>query len=177
MHSLRRILVLSVGLLGAAAVLACAPRAAWAEEDPPLIGAEAMVAHGVAQSGGGGAAKWRESTYVIGLLVDVAINDDPWVSFWGSLQFEGFDRAAVGGFVGLRMRPSRSRTRMAVGVGGMFVPYSALGVSAAVGRCRKSFPRVCLDVQTIFYFTGSDVPEGRVASQFLLSLGIAFDVI
>ncbi len=158
--------------------LASAARMAHAaDEDPPLINAEAHVAHGLAQAGGGGTSNWRESTYLIGLTVDVAIRDEPLTSFFGSLEFEGFDRAGLGGFVGLRLRPGRGAMRLSAGVGGMMVPYTALGATASGGACRRKSPRLCLDLESVFYFAGSDIPDGRVASQFLLKLGVAFDVL
>jgi hypothetical protein len=177
MNRLRRpgaLLALALGALGALA--ASAPSPAHAEE-LALVNAEAHVAHGIAQSGGGGMSNWRESTYLLGLTVDVAIVDEPWTSLYGTLEFEGFDRAAVGGFVGLRLRPTRGAFRLAAGAGGMFVPYSALGVSASGGACRRKSPHVCFDLEGNFLFAGSDIPDGRVASQFLLKLGLAFDVL
>jgi hypothetical protein len=155
---------------------------AWARDvhadpSPALVNAEAHIAHGIAQAGGGGASTWRESTFLIGATVDVAIIDEPWTSFWGSLEYEGFDRAAVGGFAGLRLRPGRGATRLSAGVGGMLLPYSALGATASAGACRSKSPRICMDLETMFFFAGSDIPDGRVASQFLFKLGIAFNVL
>jgi hypothetical protein len=144
---------------------------------PALVNAEAHIAHGVAQAGGGGASSWRESTFLIGATVDVAVVEEPWTSLWASLEYEGFDRAAVGGFAGLRLRPGRGAMRLSAGLGGLLVPYSALGATASGGACRINSPRICMDLETMFFFAGSDIPDGRVASQFLLELGIAFDVL
>ena len=167
----------ALALLACIALPAAVLRVAHADEDPPLVNAEAHVAHGLAQAGGGGTASWRESTYLIGMTVDVAIHDEPWTSFFGTLEFEGFDRAGLGGFVGLRLRPGRGGMRLSAGVGGMLVPYTALGATASGGACRRKSPRLCVDVESVFYFAGSDIPDGRVASQFLLKLGMAFDVL
>jgi hypothetical protein len=162
-----------------AAVLAAtlgAPSLAAAEE-PALVNAEAHIAHGIAQSGGGGMSNWRESTYLVGATVDVAILDEPWVSFFGTVEFEGFDRAGLGAFAGLRLRPRRGAMRLSAGLGGMLVPYSAVGGTLSGGACRRKSPRICGDVEGVFYFAGSDIPDGRVASQFLFKLGWAFDVL
>ena len=160
----------------ASVVVTVAPTSAHAEE-PPLVNAEAHIAHGMAQAGGGGMANWRESTYLIGMTVDVAIIEEPWVSFFGTVEFEGFDRAGLGGFAGLRLRPSGGSMRLSAGLGGMLVPYSAVGATLSGGACRRKSPRLCGDLEGIFYFAGSDIPDGRVASQFLLKLGWAFDVL
>ena len=162
----------------ALAAAGLAPIAARADEpNPPLVNAEAHVAHGFAQAGGGGTSSWRESTYLIGMTVDVAIIDEPWVSFFGTVEFEGFDRAGLGGFAGLRLRPTRGALRLTAGLGGMLVPYSALGATLSGGACRRKSPRICADLEGVFYFGGSDIPDGRVASQFLFKLGWAFDVL
>jgi hypothetical protein len=176
MDQRRRFVVFAVAAVAAAGVLVAAPGHAFAK-DPPLVGAEAHVAHGITQAGGGGSGTWRESTYLVGVTVDVAVIEEPWTSLYGSLQFEGFDRAAVGGFFGARVRPGRGAMRLSAGAGGMLVPYSALGVTAAGGMCRQKAPQLCLDLEGVFFFAGSDIPDGRVASQFLLKLGVAFDVL
>jgi hypothetical protein len=176
LRALSSFLAPSLALVAALAATLGAPSIAAAEE-PALVNAEAHIAHGIAQSGGGGTATWRESTYLVGGTVDVAIMDEPWVSFFGTVEFEGFDRAGLGGFAGLRLRPQRGAMRLSAGLGGMLVPYTALGATLSGGACRRKSPRICGDLEGVFYFGGSDIPDGRVASQFLFKLGWAFDVL
>lgn len=58
------------------------------------------------------------------------------------------------------------------------LPFTAYGVTAGVGRCLgvSGGMGVCTDLEATVFAFGSDVPQGRVATQVQAVLGVAFDV-
>lgn len=110
-------------------------------------------------------------------LVDHAVVVEPWTSIFGGVVAEGYGRGSAGVMVGARVRPARGRLRIAGGVEALLVPASLYGPLASVGGCLPidSFLNLCVDVEATLFVAGSDLPDGRIAGQAQLVLGIAFD--
>ena len=163
---MRRLLPLCVCLLGV-------PAAA----DPSILSVEPRIGKGIALGGGSGEAHARLSPLTLGILVEYAFNADPWISFYAGPFAELLDRGSIGGMAGFRFRPGAGRPRLAVGGTGSFVPYTLYGVSASVGTEIDLFSLpVSLDIEGVAFFAGSDLPEGTVAGQLRLVVGIPIEV-
>lgn len=162
-------------------MLVCAWKPATADEvreQAPLGLAEARIGQGMALGGGAGESTWRLSPLNISALASYAINADPWVSVYGGLVFEGRNRAAIGGLLGLRLNPGAGRNRLSVAAVAMGLPFSAYGATVGLGRCIgvEGGMGFCTDLEATVFGLGSDIPEGRIATQVQAVLGVAFDV-
>ena len=153
-------------------------RADEVREQAPLGLAEARVGQGFALGGGSGESTVRLSPLSISALASYAINAEPWVSVFGGLVFEGRNRAAIGGQLGLRLNPGAGRNRVSVSAVAMGLPFSAFGATVGLGRCIgvEGGMGFCTDLEATVFGLGSDIPEGRIATQVQAVLGVAFDV-
>lgn len=147
-------------------------------EHAPLGLAEARIGQGFALGGGSGESTWRLSPLSITALASYATNTDPWVSVFGGLVFEGRNRAAIGGLLGLRLNPGAGRNRVSVAAVAMGLPFSAYGATVGLGRCIgvEGGMGFCTDLEATVFGLGSDIPEGRIATQVQAVLGVAFDI-
>ncbi|MCP4443918.1 MAG: hypothetical protein GY811_01050 [Myxococcales bacterium] len=162
-------------------MLLCARSPARADkvrERAPLSLAEARIGQGLALGGGSGESTWRLSPLSISALASYATMVDPWVSVYGGLLFEGRGRAAIGALIGLRLNPQAGRNRVSVAAVAMGLPFSAYGATVGLGRCIgvDSGMGVCTDLEATVFGLGTDIPEGRIATQVQAVLGVAFDV-
>ncbi len=153
-------------------------RAEKVREQAPLGLAEARIGQGLALGGGSGESTWRLSPLSVSALATYATNTDPWVSVYGGLVFEGRNRAAIGGLLGLRLNPGAGRNRVSVAGVAMGLPFSAYGATVGLGRCIgvEGGMGFCTDLEATVFGLGSDIPEGRIATQVQAVLGVAFDV-
>ncbi len=151
---------------------------ATAEELPPLAMAEARIGQGLALGGGSGESTWRFSPLSISALASLAIQTQPQVSAFGGLVFEGGNRAGVGATLGIRLNPRAGKTRVSAAGIVMGAPFVAYGVSVGLGRCHgvSGGMGICTDIEATVFALGSDVPDGRIATQVQAVLGIAIDV-
>lgn len=152
-----------------------------ADEDvrTSLLGVEARVGQGLAMGGGPGNSTMRLSPLWMGVLVDYAINEQPWTTAWGAIYVEGDDRGGVGLSAGLRVYPGRGDVRAGLGVTGVIAPYTIVGPMASLGRCwsvGETFA-LCGDVEAAAFVFGNDLPDGRIASQIQGLLGVRFDAL
>lgn len=163
-------------VFAALGVLATPARA----EPPPLILLEARASGGLALGGGGGKAVARYAPVTVGLVGELTIHTDPWVTFYGGAYYEGLDRAGFGLLGGVRLRPRDLPLRFGAGLLGVIAPYTIGGVMATGGACfavgKRKRARLCADAEADFFFLGGDLPSGRVAAQLLGVLGANFDV-
>jgi len=145
--------------------------------EPPILSVEPRVGRGVAFGGGSGEGHARWSPLTLGILVDYAFRTDPWVSFYAGPYAEVLDRGSIGGMAGFRFRPGAGPARLAVGGTGIFVPYTLGGVTASVGTEIDLFSLpISFDIEGAAFFAGSDLPEGTVAGQVRLVIGIPIEV-
>jgi len=141
--------------------------------------AEARIGQGVALGGGSGESTWRLSPTSVSAIASLLIEQEPQVSVMGGLFFEGRSRAAIGATIGFRLHPRNSNNRVSVAALAVGLPFSAYGVSAGFGRCRGVLGGMgfCMDLEATVFGLGSDIPEGRIATQIQAVLGIAVDVL
>lgn len=149
-----------------------------AQAEPPLAMAEARLGQGLAVGGGSGESTWRLSPLSLSVLGSLAIRTDPWVSVYGGLLIESYDRASAGAILGIRLNPGHGGTRISAAGTAIAVPFTAYGVSVGVGRCLglSRGAGFCTDLEATVFALGSDVPKGRVATQVQAIIGVAFDV-
>ena len=148
-------------------------------DQAPLLSLEARVGYGATLGGGAGASALGLSPVTFAALAELAIAEAPRTGLYGGVIAEGGDRGAVGGMVGLRLHPDGTRLRASGAGVSLLVPYRLFGVSAGLGRC-FGFARsvaLCGDVEGTLYFAGNDLPDGRMAAQVQLLLGVAVDVL
>jgi hypothetical protein len=153
-------------------------RAAAAEDEPPLWAAEARFGQGLSMGGGAGTSTYRLSPLTLAVLAERAIRTEPWTTLVGGFFVEAQGRAAVGLRGEFRIRPGgRFISRAGAGVVTMIAPYTLVGLSAMTGHCHglASGMQACGDLEGVVFAFGSDLPEGRIAAQLNLVLGIRFD--
>jgi hypothetical protein len=145
--------------------------------EPSILSVEPRIGKGVALGGGSGEGHARLSPLTLGILVDYAFNAEPWISFYAGPFAEVLDRGSIGGMAGFRFRPGAGRPRLAVGGTGIFVPFTLYGVTASVGTVIDLFALpLSFDIEGAAFFAGSDLPEGTVAGQLRLVIGIPIEV-
>jgi hypothetical protein len=148
-----------------------------AAAEPSILSVEPRIGKGVALGGGSGEGHARLSPLTLGILVDYAFNADPWISFYAGPYAEILDRGSIGGMAGFRFRPGAGRPRLAVGGTGLFVPFTLYGLTASVGTVIDLFSLpLSFDIEGAAFFAGSDLPEGTVAGQLRLVIGIPIEV-
>jgi hypothetical protein len=147
---------------------------------PPLLLVEAEAGIGFSLGGGSkGPSVLRASPITTSLVLDYAIRYKPWISVYGGIRGEAWNRAGLGGLIGLRVRPTRGAFRIGTAFVAMLWPYSIAGIAGHAGACPKvggTF-HLCADAEVTAYVLGGDLPQGRVAAQFQLMLGGAFDAL
>ena len=165
------------GPLGAAiAACALAAAAAPAAADPSLVDVELRAGWGVELGGAGGAAIVRPSSMTFGARAAFAIREEPatW-AYVGGVAETG-TRTSGGLTAGVRLAP---RSHIRLGAGGLWIvtPYSLYGAVVSAGACGKASGalHLCADLEATLLFGGSDLPEGRAASQLQLVFGARFD--
>lgn len=144
----------------------------------PLFAIETRVGGGVMFGSGRGDTVLRPSRVTLGLLGEVALRSDPWVTAYGEILMEALQTVGMGLRAGARIYPKMPQVRITVGAAAIVVPSTLFGASAAIGYCyRKKKFRTCFDVDTAFYFAGNDLPAKRLATQLQGQLSMAFDAL
>lgn len=164
-------------LLGVIAGVCVAAGTARADYTP-LTAIEVRAGSGVAVGGGAGISIWRVASVNLSLRGEYAFLAEPWTSAYGGLLIEAGRRVGYGFDAGVRVRPSGSRWRVAAGARAVVAPYGVYGPTFAVGACggiAGSRTRLCADGEVAAFLWGGDLPDGRVAGQAVLGLGIQFD--
>jgi hypothetical protein len=158
-------------------VVASLPAVGHAEDERAIGAVEARVVSGVAAGGGAGVAAWRRAPTHVGVVAEHAVAEQPWTSLTGEIFYEGGGRGAVGVGVGVRARPATGRLRVGAGVEALIAPYTLWGVVVGGGTCPLALPvgRACVDLEGRAYVLGDDLPDGRVAAELTVSLGVSFD--
>jgi hypothetical protein len=139
----------------------------------PLGIVEARVGGGMAIGGGEGSSTMKIAPVYAGVYASVAIRQEPYTWMRAGVFIETYDRAAVGATVGPRL----ALGRWIAGVAGTAVlaPFTLYGGSAQlarrIGRGTSIVPGLELNV---FPF-GDDLPDGRVVSELLLTVGFEID--
>lgn len=147
---------------------------------PPLLRVEAEAGAGMTLGGGShGPSVIRAAPITMTLTLDYAIRYKPWLSVYGGIRGEAWNRAGVGGLVGLRLRPTRGAFRIGTAFVAMLWPYSIAGIAGHAGFCPKvagTF-HLCADGEVTAFVVGGDLPQGRVAAQLSFMVGGAFDAL
>jgi hypothetical protein len=147
---------------------------------PPLLLVEGQVGMGITIGGGThGPSVVRAAPVTMTLTLDYAIRYKPWISVYGGIRGEAWNRAGLGGLVGLRVRPARGAFRVGTAFVAMLWPYSIAGIAGHAGFCPKvagTF-HLCADGEVTAFVFGGDLPQGRVAAQLSFMLGGAFDAL
>jgi hypothetical protein len=150
----------------AVAIAACAALAAQPVRAEPIGIVEGRVGGGMAIGGGEGAATMKIAPVYVGVYVSHAFNAEPWTWMRGGIFIETYDRAAVGGTIGPRVALGKWLAGAAASA--VVAPFTLYGGNAQVARrFGKLVPALELNV---FPF-GDDLPEGRVVSELLLTVG------
>ncbi len=164
----------------AALLLTVSETSARAGTIPPLFAVELRLSGGMAVGGGAGKAVERVAPFELGFLGEVTLMSEVRLSLVVGLFYEGFDRAAVGGSAGFRLRPHDGPLRFGAGLLGTFAPYTLFGADASGGYCasigKNKTTHLCGDVEADLFFLGNDLPASRIAGQLVLVLGVNFDV-
>ena len=147
---------------------------------PPLLLVEGQAGMGITIGGGThGPSVVRAAPVTMTLTLDYAIRYKPWISVYGGIRGEAWNRAGLGGLVGLRVRPTRGAFRVGTAFVAMLWPYSIAGIAGHAGFCPKvagTF-HLCADGEVTAFVVGGDLPQGRVAAQLSFMLGGAFDAL
>jgi len=147
---------------------------------PPLLLVEGQAGMGITIGGGShGPSVVRAAPVTMTLTLDYAIRYKPWLSVYGGIRGEAWNRAGLGGLVGLRVRPTRGAFRVGTAFVAMLWPYSIAGIAGHAGFCPKvagTF-HLCADGEVTAFVVGGDLPQGRVAAQLSFMLGGAFDAL
>ncbi|MCW5805985.1 MAG: hypothetical protein KIT31_26710 [Deltaproteobacteria bacterium] len=158
-------------------VCAASPHAFASPEDVPLYDAELRFGYGLAVGGGNGMTSARPSPLTITALGAIAINDEPRMSAIAGLVVEALDRNAIGATAGVRLSPSR-HLRLSAGGTWVFSPYTLWGATGSAGTCgRFAGVGLCMHAQLTTYFAGTDLAEGRTATQIQGVFGMVFDAL
>ena len=159
----------------ASAVAVTAPALA---DDRPLLAIEATVSRGLAVGGGGGDSTTRVSPTSVGASFDYAIRSEPWTTVTGGVFYEGGGRGGFGLRAGLRAAAGNTPIRLGASAVAIVSPYTLGGIAASGGRCWSlgGALGLCGDVEGTVFAIGGDLPDGRVAAQLLVVLGVRVDV-
>lgn len=145
----------------------------------PLFAVETRMGGGAMIGSGRGESVFRPSRMTLGVLAEVALRQDPWVTGYGELLMEALHTVGLGLRAGARIYPKMPSIRVTLGAAAIVAPSTLWGASAAVGYCyrtKKRF-RTCFDVDAIFYFAGNDLPKQRMATQLQGQISMGFDAL
>jgi hypothetical protein len=152
------------------ATAACAALTAQPVRAEPIGTIEARVGGGMAIGGGEGASTIKIAPVYVGVYANHAFNAEPWTWIRGGVFIETYDRAAVGATLGPRVALGKWTAGAAATA--VFAPFTLYGGNAQVARrFGKLVPALELNV---FPF-GDDLPDGRVVSELLLTIGFEVD--
>ena len=139
----------------------------------PLGIVEARVGGGMAIGGGEGSATMKIAPVYAGVYANVAIRSEPYTWLRGGVFVETYDRAAVGATVGPRLALGRWTTGVAATA--VLAPFTLYGGSAHIGRRIGSGAALVPGLELNVFPLGDDLPEGRVVSELLLTVGFEVD--
>lgn len=163
----------SLALTAAAIAASSAPPLAQAVRAEPLGTVELRVGGGLAVGGGEGVATMKMSPVYVGVYASAAVNAEPWTWIRGGVFVETYDRAAVGATLGPRIALGRW-TAGAAGTA-VIAPFTLYGGSAQLTRRLGSGLAIVPGLELNVFPFGDDLPEGRVLSEVLLTLGFEVD--
>jgi len=169
----------SVGWLFAlVAICATSPSLAETEPSSPLASVEARAGMGATLGGGQGSSAMVRSPLTLSALIDWAVRTDPWVSAYAGMVAEVGDRGGAGAVGGVRVKPDLGPIRFAAGATLIVAPYTLVGPSASFAVCgRNGATGYCLEGEATLFVEGSDLPDGQVATQLQLLVGVYVDVL
>jgi hypothetical protein len=148
------------------AITACAALVAQPVRAEPIGIVEGRVGGGAAIGGGEGAATLKIAPVYVGVYVSHAFNAEPWTWLRGGVFLETYDRAAVGGTLGPRVALGKWLAGAAATA--VVAPFTLYGGNAQVAR---RFGTLVPALELNVFPFGNDLPEGRVVSELLLTVG------
>jgi hypothetical protein len=152
------------------AITACAAAAAQPVRAEPIGIVEGRVGGGMAIGGGEGSSTLSIAPVYVGVYASHAVNAEPWTWIRGGIFMETYDRAAVGGTLGPRIVLGKWIAGAAATA--VIAPFTLYGGNAQVGR---RFGKLVPALEMNVFPFGDDLPEGRVVSEFLLTVGFEVD--
>jgi hypothetical protein len=151
-----------------------APAARGDDGEPPLLAVELHV--GGALSGAIDQA-WRPPPMSVSVTVAGALVAEPWTTFYGEVgayTLRGTDLSFAGG---VRVHPA-GPLRVGGGAAGIVWPSTAIGPRATIGGCfGRTLTHLCADLEATVYVVGKAVPEGDVAADVRVVLGVGFNLL
>ncbi|MGN6107006.1 MAG: hypothetical protein ACTHU0_18010 [Kofleriaceae bacterium] len=141
----------------------------------PLWEAELRMGYGVTVGGGDGMTSQRASPLTIAATGAVAIREQPAVAAYGGLVVETLDRNSVGAIGGVRL--TSGALRLSGGGAWIFAPRTLWGATVSGGACHRMSEALalCADLQLTAYFAGTDLADGRTATQLQGVVGMVVD--
>src|SRR5688572_3612115 len=150
-----------------AASIAARAQAVRAE---PMGVVELRGGGGMSIGGGAGEASLKIAPVYAGAYVSVATIAQPWTWIRGGVFIETRDRSAVGAQVGPRIALGRWVTGASATA--VIAPFTLYGASAQLARRFGKNTAIVPGLDFNVFPFGSDLPEGKVVSELLLTVGV-----